>query len=66
MSTATIKSWSRRDTVGVYLREAVFQFWNVLRRPGFALPTIAFPTMFYVFFGLIFGQGNGGEVATYM
>ncbi|MGA7964333.1 MAG: ABC transporter permease [Gammaproteobacteria bacterium] len=66
MNTATIKSWSRRDTLRVYLREAAFQFWNVLRRPGFALPTIAFPTMFYVFFGLIFNRGHGGDVATYM
>ncbi len=66
MNTIATKSWSRRDTLGVYLREAGFQFWNVLRRPGFALPTIAFPTMFYVFFGLVFNRGHGGDVATYM
>jgi len=66
MNTIATTAWSRRDTAGVYLREAVFQFWNVLRRPGFALPTLAFPTLFYVFFALLFGQGNGGNVATTM
>lgn len=66
MSTAAIESWRRRDTVGVYLREAIFQFWSILRMPGFALPTLLFPTMFYLFFGLLFGHGGGGRVATYM
>ncbi len=66
MNTATIKTWSRRDTVGVYLREAGFQFWNVLRRPGFAIPTLAFPTMFYIFFGLVFNHDRSGGAATYL
>ncbi len=66
MNTAAIESWRRRDTLGVYLREAAFQFWSVLRMPGFALPTLLFPTIFYLFFGLMFGHGKGGEVATYM
>jgi ABC-2 type transport system permease protein len=66
MNTATMNTWRRRDTLAVYLREAVFQFWNVLRTPGFALPTLLFPTIFYLFFGLLFGHGKSGDVATYL
>lgn len=66
MNTATMNTWRGRDTLAVYLREAAFQFWNVLRTPGFALPTLLFPTIFYLFFGLLFGHGKGGNVATYM
>lgn len=60
------KRWTRRDTLGVYLREAGFQFWSVVRMPGFALPTLLFPTMFYVFFGLLFGKSGDNSTATYM
>ncbi len=62
----TTSRWTRRDTLGVYVREARFEFLRVLRTPGFALPTLLFPTMFYVFFGLLFGQNGNGHVATYM
>ena len=60
------RHWGWRDTLGVYLREAGFQFWDTVRMPGFALPTLLFPTMFYVFFGLIFGKGGDHQMATYM
>lgn len=66
MNTAVIQSWRHRDTLGVYLREAAFQFWSLVRMPGFALPTLLFPTIFYLFFGLLFGHGKDGGVATYM
>ncbi len=66
MNTVAVKHWIWRDTLGVYLREAGFQFWDLVRMPGFALPTLLFPTMFYVFFGLIFGKSGDHQVATYM
>lgn len=66
MNTLAIKSWSWRGTLGVYMREAGFQFWSVVRMPGFALPTLAFPTMFYIFFGLLFGKSGDSSTATYM
>lgn len=66
MNAITIKRWTWQDTLGVYLREAGFEFWDMLRMPAFALPTLLFPTMFYVFFGLIFGKGGDDQVATYM
>lgn len=66
MNTLAIAPWTWRDTLGVYLREAGFQFWAVARMPGFALPTLLFPTMFYVFFGLVFAKGGDQQIATYM
>ncbi|MDE2233978.1 MAG: ABC transporter permease [Gammaproteobacteria bacterium] len=66
MNTVAVKHWTWRDTFGVYLREAGFQFWGLVRMPGFALPTLLFPTMFYLFFGLIFAKGSGNSAAVYM
>lgn len=65
MNAIAIKRWTWRDTLGVYLREAGFQFRNLLRMPGFALPTLLFPAMFYAFFALLFGKGDS-STATYM
>ncbi len=62
----TTSRWTWRDTLGVYLREAEYQFRTVLRTPGFALPTLLFPTMFYVFFGLVFGKPGDDQIATFM
>ncbi|MDE2804757.1 MAG: hypothetical protein OXN18_06375, partial [Gemmatimonadota bacterium] len=39
----------------IYLLEARFQFVEVLREPMFAIPTLAFPLIFYLFFGVIMG-----------
>lgn len=66
VAAAVPRRWSWRDTLGVYLREAGFEFVELVRMPGFALPTLLFPTMFYVFFGLIFGTNSGNQAATYM
>ncbi|MGH8118492.1 MAG: ABC transporter permease, partial [Rhodanobacteraceae bacterium] len=66
MNAIVVRNWSPRDTLGVYLREARFEFMNVLRTPAFALPTLLFPTMFYVFFGLVFGKAGNHQAATFM
>lgn len=59
--------WHARDTLGVYLREALYQFWSTARMPAFALPTLLFPAMFYLFFGVLFGRGGHSAyfLATY-
>jgi len=56
-----------RNTLRIYLLEAKYEFLSVLRTPGFALPSLMFPVMFYLFFGVIFGGGAGrvGQ-ATYL
>ena len=52
----------------VYALEAKYELIKVLRMPGFTLPSLAFPVMFYALFGLVFGtRGMGGiSMATYL
>jgi ABC-2 type transport system permease protein len=52
----------------VYRREAGHEFLKLIRIPVFAISTIAFPVMFYVIFGLTFGDQSAGgvTVTTYM
>lgn len=53
--------------VSVSLREAKHEFLRLLRNPSFAVPTLAFPLVFYLMFGvLIPGQWSGHHKATYM
>ncbi len=39
-----------------YLLEAKFEFIRMLRLPSFALPTLMFPAMFYLLFGVLMGH----------
>jgi ABC-2 type transport system permease protein len=52
----------------IYRLEAKLEFLKLLRMPAFALPTIAFPVLFYAFFGLSFGSKVGGSIpmSTYL
>lgn len=52
----------------VYRREAGHEFLKLVRIPVFAISTVAFPVMFYVIFGLTFGDQTAGGVGvtTYM
>ena len=38
--------------------EAKYEFLRVLRTPAFALPTLLFPPMFYLLFGLLLNRGS--------
>ena len=53
----TVRSGSYRiglvQHLWVYLREARFEVVEVGREPAFAIPTLAFPLMFYLFFGVV-------------
>jgi ABC-2 type transport system permease protein len=46
-----------------YLGEIRFEFLKALRTPAFAVPTLFFPVMFYLLFGLFLGsmRGNTGQ-----
>jgi len=46
------------DTLAVYALEAKYEFLRVLRTPAFALPTLLFPPMFYLLFGLLLNRGS--------
>jgi ABC-2 type transport system permease protein len=44
---------------GAYLREVRFEFLKNWRTPAFAVPTLFFPVMFYLLFGVLFGSMRG-------
>ena len=48
----------RHDSAAAYLLEAKYEFLRVLRTPAFAVPTLLFPPMFYLLFGLILNRGS--------
>lgn len=50
-----------------YLLETRYEFLRLLRTPQFALPTILFPAMFYVLFGVVLNHASHGfDPAAYM
>ncbi|WP_425561925.1 ABC transporter permease [Luteimonas lutimaris] len=48
----------RHRTLRSYLLEAKYEFLHLLRTPIFALPTILFPALFYLLFGVVLNSGN--------
>jgi len=51
------------NTLRIYKKEAWYDLISVWRTPGFVLPSLAFPLMFYLFFGVVFSSGGN---ATYL
>lgn len=53
----------------VYLLETKYELIKLLRLPAFLIPTLGFPVMFYVLFGLLMNRSSNGAstylVATY-
>jgi len=43
-----------------YVLEAKYEFLRVLRTPAFAAPTLLFPPLFYLLFGILLNRGNSG------
>ncbi len=56
---------SPRQTLHVYALEAKYEFLRVLRTPAFAAPTLLFPPLFYLLFGVLLNRGNA-EAARYL
>jgi ABC-2 type transport system permease protein len=52
----------------LYLLEIRYEFLKALRLPAYSLPTLLFPVLFYLFFGVMFGARQTGAVsmATYL
>jgi ABC-2 type transport system permease protein len=46
------------STLFAYALEAKYEFLRVLRTPAFAVPTLLFPPLFYLLFGLLLNRGN--------
>ncbi len=47
--------------MGCYYREAKFEFLRLFRTPSFVLPSLLFPSVFYVLFGVLLGAGRAGS-----
>lgn len=62
---AAAAAMPRARLLGAYLAEARCEVLRYLRNPGFLLPIILFPNVFYVMFGLLLNHGND-EAARYM
>ncbi len=68
-STIAIPQRSLARTIGLYYKEAKYEFINKTRIPVFAISTLAFPLMFYVLFGIVLGPdnpANRAQGATYL
>lgn len=60
---------SAPDTLRILAMETRTEFLKLFRLPGFVIPSLALPVLFYVFFGLAManGRGAGGvRITTYM
>lgn len=66
-TTATATS-PRRDLVRLYATEAWFEFLKLMRVPAYSISVLAFPAMFYVILGALFGAftTQGVSAARYM
>lgn len=56
----------RSRLLGAYLTEARSECLRYLRNPGFMLPTLLFPNMFYLLFGVFLGHANGPDAPRYL
>lgn len=51
---------ARANALGAYALEARYEFLRVLRTPSAAFPTLMFPPLFYLLFGILLNRGNAG------
>lgn len=60
MSTAILAS--ERNLWRIYALEAKYELLKLARLPGYTIPTLAFPLMFYLLFGVTMGGRAAGPV----
>ncbi|WP_394686598.1 ABC transporter permease [uncultured Xanthomonas sp.] len=58
-------AWSLRDQSALLLREIRYEVLRWLRMPSFALPTLLFPPLFYLLFGVLLNHGRH-DAAVYL
>ena len=64
--TPVTPAMSTRRVINAYVQEAKTECLRYLRNPGFLLPTLLFPSVFYVMFGLVLNHANGPDAARYL
>lgn len=66
----TLEPSARPSLPRIYSLEAWSEFLKVLRMPAYSIPTLLFPVMFYLMFGVVFGGGRpvlgSVSMATYL
>lgn len=65
-SVSTLASVPSFAPLRCYWLEAKHELLRLLRTPSFVLPTLLFPPLFYVLFGVLLGSKGGGEAARYL
>jgi ABC-2 type transport system permease protein len=55
-----------RRLFGAYLAEARSECLRYLRNPGFMLPVLLFPSLFYLVFGILMAKSEGTEASRYL
>jgi ABC-2 type transport system permease protein len=63
--TAT-PAMSTGQVVNAYVQEARAEVLRYLRLPGFLLPTMLFPSVFYLMFGIFLARQNSPDAARYL
>jgi ABC-2 type transport system permease protein len=56
---------SPQRVMAAYLEEIRSECRRYLRTPGFLLPTLLFPTVFYLMFGIFLGHANGPDASRF-
>jgi ABC-2 type transport system permease protein len=54
------------QVVNAYVQEARAEVMRYLRLPGFLLPTMLFPSVFYLMFGIFLAQHNSPDASRYL
>jgi ABC-2 type transport system permease protein len=65
-NVSTTASMPFRRVLGAYLAEARSECLRYMRNPGFMLPILLFPTMFYLLFGIVMAKSEGADAARYL
>lgn len=52
--------------INAYVHEARAECLRYLRNPGFLLPTLLFPSVFYLMFGIFLGHANSADAPRYL
>ena len=65
-TATTFQRMSTKRVLGAYVAEARGECLRYMRNPGFMLPIILFPTMFYMLFGIVMGKSEGADAARYL
>ncbi len=58
MSTPAFAQMSTSRLAAAYLDDMRFEFIKMLRTPAFAVPTLVFPAMFYLLFGVLLAKND--------